>query len=1261
MVETRTGKSTAPYTAEEEAKAAAILKERREKKAAKKKALMEEQAAKMKKIEEEMAREKERLKKEEEKLQAVEEEEEIEEEPLERRRREQRGESSGTRDDQLEKKITEWVANLSLGEEEEALMYVPREEQEAAVKEWEAEEDPLKRQALEDETRMECKEKLEEQLFIVYVRPVTESKEEKPIDPAIAKLLEEFKDLDESPTGVVLRPIQHRIEIEPSSRTPKGAVYRMSPRKLEELRKQLEELLEKGWIRPSSSPFGAPVLFVPKKEGELRMCIDYRGLNAITVKNAEPLPRIDDLLDRVQGCKYFSKIDLKSGYHQIGVHPDDRYKTAFRTRCLPGSWVKLKASGRSPGREQLQEEASVINAVYGMVGVVRQVQSNGRVAVVYSVVDAPLTFMADDLEVVPSLRVGDSVRVKDSVVTPRLGWGDAVTHQTIGMVTGIDDDVSAVTVVFPGGQTCVGCKVDPSELDLVARPFRKKDWVRVKATVLSAPGEWRDIKETSIGVVQSIKDGKLVVAFCSRSQPLIVDPLMLEAIFPPPFQVNDCVRVKASISRPTFDWGRESHRSVGPIIRVRENGLLEVQFHHRPDIWMADPGDMEIVFPARPFQTGDWTAVRRYVDEPKFRWGDVSRNSTGIVSGVRHDGTLEVGFCYLAKPWLGDPSEMALYQPPPFQVSDRVKVKMSVKEPRFKWAGQSHTSIGTVAKIGDRGLLEVKFPNRKESWYADPAEMIVVPPPVFQKGSWVRPNAAAFSRRHLPSWDGVSMSSLGLVQSVDGEILSVAFCTRSTPLVVKREDMEAVEPPPFKVSDIVVRREMQKEQNNRLCGMPETPAADKSGPVINIRENGALEVQVWHRSDILVADPAEMKVLHPARPFRKGDWTGMKRNIQERQKWGPLKRSSVGIVKSVLEGGMMEVNFCCDETQPLCLEAADMVLYYPPPFQLGDCVKVRRSVIQPTFKWGGETHRSVGPVIKIRRNGILEVQFADRSDIWIGDPADMEVVHRARPFQPGDWTSVKRTVKTPKYKWGLADAASLGRVSEVLPDGGLLVDFCFCKRWFADPTDMVLYMPPPFQVGDGVKVKRCVETPRCGWGGEPRWRTGSVVKIRDDGTLEVQFSHRSDIWLADPADMFVYRPARPFRKGDWMGIKRGAGELLFPWGEEEKASIGIVSSVLDGGAVEVVFCCSNRKWIADANDLVLYDPPPFNVNDSVKVKASVKTPRLGWEDITPQSIGIVTLIRENGILEVQFPSRPTVWIADPSDMIVRREPHSVLK
>ncbi|GBG60340.1 hypothetical protein CBR_g4296 [Chara braunii] len=142
--DTHKGTSTSPYTAEQDAKAAAILKERREKKEAKKKALIEEQAAKLKKIEEEMVREKKRLRKEAaEKLKAVEEEEEVEEPPLERRRTGGRGESSGTNEDQMAKKITDWVAGLSLGEEEEALI-----------------RNPLKRQAIEDEKRMEWKFRL---------------------------------------------------------------------------------------------------------------------------------------------------------------------------------------------------------------------------------------------------------------------------------------------------------------------------------------------------------------------------------------------------------------------------------------------------------------------------------------------------------------------------------------------------------------------------------------------------------------------------------------------------------------------------------------------------------------------------------------------------------------------------------------------------------------------------------------------------------------------------------------------------------------------------------------------------------------------------------------------------------------------------------------------------------------------------------------------------------------------------------------------
>ena len=95
---------------------------------------------------------------------------------------------------------------------------------------------------------------------------------------------------------------------------------------------QLQELLDKGFICPSSSLWGAPILFVKKKDGLMRMCIDYRELNKRTVKNKYPLPRIDDLFDQLQGASYFSKIDLRSGYHQLKVDDESVAKTAFRTR-----------------------------------------------------------------------------------------------------------------------------------------------------------------------------------------------------------------------------------------------------------------------------------------------------------------------------------------------------------------------------------------------------------------------------------------------------------------------------------------------------------------------------------------------------------------------------------------------------------------------------------------------------------------------------------------------------------------------------------------------------------------------------------------------------------------------------------------------------------------------------------------------------------------------------------------------------------------
>jgi hypothetical protein len=125
--------------------------------------------------------------------------------------------------------------------------------------------------------------------------------------------------------------VEFVIELKPDTTPISRRSYRMPPNELAELKIQLQDFLEKGFIRPSSSPWGCPAIFVKKKDQMLQMCMDYRPLNEVTMKNKYPLPRIDILFDQLTGARVFSKIDLRSGYHQICIRPEDIPKTAFTT------------------------------------------------------------------------------------------------------------------------------------------------------------------------------------------------------------------------------------------------------------------------------------------------------------------------------------------------------------------------------------------------------------------------------------------------------------------------------------------------------------------------------------------------------------------------------------------------------------------------------------------------------------------------------------------------------------------------------------------------------------------------------------------------------------------------------------------------------------------------------------------------------------------------------------------------------------------
>ncbi|KAI3810872.1 hypothetical protein L1987_20495 [Smallanthus sonchifolius] len=167
------------------------------------------------------------------------------------------------------------------------------------------------------------------QAFLAYAADVKMEGKELDQVPVVKEFPEVFP--DDLPGAPPERGIEFKIDLIPEAKPVANASYRLAPTEMKELMSQLQELLDKGFIHPSVSPWGAPILFVKKKDGSMRMCINYRELNKLTIKNRYTLPRIDDRFDQLQGSSWFSKIDLRSGYHQVKVREEDVPKTALIT------------------------------------------------------------------------------------------------------------------------------------------------------------------------------------------------------------------------------------------------------------------------------------------------------------------------------------------------------------------------------------------------------------------------------------------------------------------------------------------------------------------------------------------------------------------------------------------------------------------------------------------------------------------------------------------------------------------------------------------------------------------------------------------------------------------------------------------------------------------------------------------------------------------------------------------------------------------
>ncbi|GLJ42659.1 hypothetical protein SUGI_0884240 [Cryptomeria japonica] len=179
---------------------------------------------------------------------------------------------------------------------------------------------------------------------------VLKPKDEAKVDPMsevpqeVQGLLKKYVEVigDEMPNSFPsMRDVNHQIDLIPGENLPNKASYKMTPSQNEEIAKQVQELLDKGFIKKSLSPCVVPTMLVPKKGGKWRMCTDSREINKITIRYRFPMPRIEDLLDNLGGASYFTKVDLKSGYHQIKIRPRDEWKTTFITNAGLYEWLVM--------------------------------------------------------------------------------------------------------------------------------------------------------------------------------------------------------------------------------------------------------------------------------------------------------------------------------------------------------------------------------------------------------------------------------------------------------------------------------------------------------------------------------------------------------------------------------------------------------------------------------------------------------------------------------------------------------------------------------------------------------------------------------------------------------------------------------------------------------------------------------------------------------------------------------------------------------
>ncbi|KAI4382953.1 hypothetical protein MLD38_008842 [Melastoma candidum] len=752
-----------------------------------------------------------------------------------------------------------------------------------------------------------------------------------------------------------------------------------------------------------------------------------------------------------------------------------------------GDWVKFKRTVVTPTHGWQ-------GASHKSVGFVQNVQDKDNLTVSFCSGEARV-LASEVIKVVPLDR-GQHVRLKAEVKEPRFELRGQ-SRDSIGTVLCVDDD-GILRVGFPGASR--GWKVDPAEMERVEE-FKVGDWVRIRPSLTTAKHGLGSVSPGSIGIVYCIRpDSSLLLDLCYLPTRWPCEPEEVEHVVP--FMIGDLVCVKRSVAEPRYAWGGETHHSVGKICDIESDGLLIIEIPNRNLPWRADPSDMDKV---EDFKVGNWVRVKASVPSPKYGWDDITRESNGIIHSLEEDGDMCVAFCFRSKSFRCSVTDMEKVSP--FEVGQEIHMKPSISQPQLGWSNETPASVGKIVRIDMDGALNVKVAGRASLWRVSPGDVEQLSG--FEVGDWVRSKPSLGTRLSY-DWNSLGKDSIAVVHSVqESGYLELACCFRKGRPMTHFTDIEKV--PSFKVGQRVKFRPGISEPRWGWRGT----GPDSHGVIASVHADGEVRVAFSGLPGLRKGDPADLEL---EQIFEVGEWVRLKENAS---KWKSITPGCIGTVQGLgYEGdecdGTMYVAFCGEQERWVgpCSNIEKVR-----KLKVGQQVKVKLSVKQPRFGWSGHSHLSIRTISAIDGDGKLRIYTPAGSKAWMLDPSEVEIVQEEE-LQVGDWVRVKPTISTPTYHWGEVSHSSIGVVSRI--DGAeLWVTFCFMdKLWLCKAAEMERVRQ--FRVGDKVKIKEGLITPRWDWGMETHASKGEIVGVDANGKLRIKFQWREGRpWIGDPADIML--------------------------------------------------------------------------------------------------------------------------------------------